>query len=110
MDTTAQHVAQMDTPQAVNVPNSLTGLIVWATGRFGVGVLMAVAFAYATNKVYQDYRLLTDRMITAFENRAKVDTETATTLQAQTTAIASLTQVMQQMAQDLKRNPKSNGP
>jgi hypothetical protein len=99
-----QHVAQMDTPQAVTVPNSLTGLIVWATGRFGIGILMALAFGYATREVYMDMKTLTDRMITAFEQRAKVDTEIALAMKAQTDATNNVAAMIQSLREDVKNH------
>ena len=43
-------LANDDAPEAIQVPNTWPALIVWAVGRFGVGVIFAFMLAY----VYQD--------------------------------------------------------
>lgn len=70
-------IAQNDTPAAVEVPHTLNGLIVWAIGRFGGGILLAAACAWALMKVYDDHARQTDRLMTLLEARAKSDSELA---------------------------------
>jgi Flp pilus assembly protein TadB len=53
-------VANADTPRDVEIPNTWQGLIVWAIARFGVGILVAGVFGYATKEIYADMR--SDRM------------------------------------------------
>jgi hypothetical protein len=81
MSTDTLHaIAENDTPQAVHVPKSMHALIVWAVGRFGGGILLAAACAWALSKVYDDHAKQTDRMLTLLESRAKADSELATAL------------------------------
>lgn len=51
-------IAQKDTPEAVTVPNTLIGLVIWATGRFGPALIIALAcvvgIAGFLTKVYED--------------------------------------------------------
>lgn len=77
---TLHQIAQNDTPSAVNVPKDMQGLVVWAVGRFGSGILLAAACAWALSKVYADHSKQTDRMLTLLEQRAKADSELATAL------------------------------
>lgn len=84
-------IAQNDTPAAVQVPPTLNGLIVWAVGRFGGGILIAAACAWALSKVYEDHQRQTDRMITLMEARAASDSQLATALLSVKTTIEDLT-------------------
>lgn len=77
---TLHQIANADTPQAVNVPKDFNGLIVWAIGRFGGGILLAAACAWALSKVYEDHAKTTDRMMNLLEMRAKADSELATAI------------------------------
>lgn len=51
-----RQLAQDDTPSKVEVPDGWSGIIVWAVGRFGVGIMMAVACGWALMRVYDDLR------------------------------------------------------
>lgn len=65
-------VAQSDTPNQVAVPNTLQGLIVWAVGRFGVGILVAAAFGYSTTVVYEDMRADRQLVLEAYRDNTRV--------------------------------------
>ena len=65
-------MAAADTPAAVQVPNTWHGLLVWATARFGVGILVAAAFAYSTKVVYEDMRSDRERLLLAYEENTRV--------------------------------------
>lgn len=52
-------VASKDTPTAVEVPNTLAGLITWAVGRFGGTAVIAIAAAWAVVRVYTDMQIQT---------------------------------------------------
>lgn len=65
-------MAQADTPAAVQVPNTWQGLIVWATARFGVGMIVAAAFAYSTKVVYEDMRSDRERLLQAYQENTRV--------------------------------------
>lgn len=77
---TLHSIAQNDTPAAVQVPPTLNGLIVWAVGRFGGGIIIAMACAMALSKVYEDHARQTDRLMTLLENRAVSDSQLATAI------------------------------
>lgn len=84
---TLHNIASNDTPQTVQVPRGLNGLVVWAIGRFGGGILIAAACAFALQTVYEDHAKQTDRMMTLLEARASSDTALATAITALRTAI-----------------------
>lgn len=88
---TLHQIAQNDTPAAVQVPPTLNGLIVWAVGRFGGGILLAAACAGALSKVYEDQRVQTDRMMTLLEARAGADSQLATALLGVKSSIEEMT-------------------
>lgn len=78
MSTDTLHaIANNDTPASVHVPKDMHGLIVWAVGRFGGGILLAAACGWALAQVYKDHAAQTERLITILESRAKADTELA---------------------------------
>lgn len=70
--------ANQDTPTKVYVPQTYPGLIVWAFGRFGIG-LLGFFFAYF---IYTDMRRDTDRVFSMIENQARVNAETAAAIHA----------------------------
>ena len=83
MSTDTLHaIANNDTPQTVNVPRDINGLIVWAIGRFGGGILIAAACAFALSKVYEDHAKQTERLLTLLELRAKADSELSSAITA----------------------------
>ena len=68
-------IAESDTPSKVQVPQTLTGLLVWAIGRFG-GIVVATAFlAYAWNDSNEANKKQTERLIVILEGKSKTDTE-----------------------------------
>jgi len=88
-------VANEDTPARVEVPDTLTGLAIWAVGRFGSGVVMAAAFGYAASVVYKDDHALIGRVMTAFEVRSKTDSDLAG-------AIVGFTKVLNDMREEVR--------
>ena len=83
-------IAQLDTPQTVDVPGTWSGLIVWALGRFG-GIVVATAFlAYAWHDGNESHKKQTERLITILENKARTDTELAGALRGLSGAIDDL--------------------
>lgn len=93
---TLHQIAQNDTPAAVQVPPTLNGLIVWAVGRFGGGILLAAACAWALSKVYEDHAKQTDRMMTLLEARAAADSQLATAMLSVKTSMEDLTKEARQ--------------
>jgi hypothetical protein len=83
-------IANADTPPNIQVPDTWSGIVIWAVGRFGSGIIMAAVFAYAAWVVYKDDHLLIDRVMTAFEARSKTDTELAAALTALTRQLADM--------------------
>jgi len=67
--------AQTDTPEAVDVPRNWGGLLVWAVGRFGSGIVLALACAWALMRVYDDHAAQTRQLMVILEQRARVDSE-----------------------------------
>jgi hypothetical protein len=59
-------IANGDAPQSVCVPNSWPALIVWAFGRFGVGVIFALMLIY----VYQDLQTTHRAMVQVVQANA----------------------------------------
>lgn len=60
-----------DTPQGVYVPSQWTGIILWALGRFGIGIV----FVYAAWMIYQDNKILTERLMAMTEKNMELQTK-----------------------------------
>lgn len=80
MTNTLHAIAQNDTPAVVDVPQGWNGLIMWMVGRFGSGILLALACGWALGRVYEDHAKLTDRLMIILERRAVVDSEMTSAL------------------------------
>lgn len=64
-------LASRDTPQGVSVAPERTSLIVWALGRFGVGLV----FAYSAYMMYMDNKALTERLMIMTEKNMELQTK-----------------------------------
>lgn len=94
-------IAENDTPAAVNVPQTIQGLVLWAVGRFGSGILLAVACGWALMRVYEDHGRQTDRLMQVLETRAKVDTE-------MTAALLQLRAALDEVAKEARNAHRTN--
>lgn len=92
-------LAEADTPESVEVPRDMTGLLFWAIGRFGSGILLAIACGWALTRVYEDHAKQTAQLMTILETRAKLDAEMTDTL-------AHLTDAINQVAKDAREAHK----
>ncbi len=79
-------MAKHDTPEGVDVPDSVSGLIVWAVGRFGIGVI----FLFMVWQQYRDQGALVDRMMKALENRAVADLQIAKAITDSSSILSAL--------------------
>lgn len=102
MTDTLHKIAENDTPAAVQVPNSINGLIVWAVGRFGGGILLAAACAWALSKVYEDQRVQTDRMMSLLEQRATSDSQRAKADSELALAISGMRTAVDEIAKEAR--------
>ncbi len=64
-------IARADTPHDVEVPNTWQGLVVWAIARFGIGILVAAVFGYATKEVYSDMRADRLQLMDAYRDNTR---------------------------------------
>jgi hypothetical protein len=83
-------IATRDTPDAIEVPNTWQGLIVWALARFGVGIAVAGVFGWGIVHVYQDMRSDREQLLNAYLDAIQVMQSVSTKLEAQTDAIEAL--------------------
>lgn len=66
-----QALASRDTPQGVTVTPEKTSLVIWALGRFGVGLV----FAYSAWMMYTDNKALTERLMVMTEKNMELQTK-----------------------------------
>jgi hypothetical protein len=66
------NVASADSPRDVEIPNTWQGLIVWAVARFGVGMVVAGVFGYATKEIYSDMRADRLQLLDAYQDNTRV--------------------------------------
>jgi hypothetical protein len=78
-------IAESTTPSNVQIPQTWPGLIVWATGRFGIGIVFLILLIW----VYQDFQLA---------NRAMVDV-----VRANTSAIEALVTKTEETSKNVER-------
>lgn len=64
-------IAHADTPHDVEVPNTWQGLIVWAIARFGIGILVAGVFGFATKEIYADMRADRLQLMDAYRDNTR---------------------------------------
>ena len=62
-------LAQADTPAIVDVPNTWSGLLIWAVGRFGSGILIAALCVAGIVKVYGDLKEQNQVLITLIKEQ-----------------------------------------
>jgi hypothetical protein len=83
--------ANADTPQNVIVPPGIAGLIIWAVGRVGPSVVialgMAIAFGWALREVYEDNAALIKQMMVDNEARTVMDTQHVEVLRSMQTVL-----------------------
>jgi hypothetical protein len=95
MSTILHNLAQADTPHAVEVPPTWSGLAIWALGRFG-GILVATAFlAYAWNDSNQSHKAWTERTFMMLEAKSLNEAKLAA-------ALAELSKAIDAIAQDAR--------
>lgn len=75
-------VANQTTPQMVQVPNSIEGLVVWAVGKFGGVAIILAAFAYGLHIVYGDLKATNERVLTMVEHQTAAMGATASALES----------------------------
>jgi len=93
---TLHKLAEQDTPSSVEVPKDWRALIVWAVGRFGLGIVVAGIFWHAWREERTESNLRNQHLMTILENRAAVDTQLSLTL-------ARLQQTIEDVASDARR-------
>jgi hypothetical protein len=96
-------IAQCDTPAAVDVPNNMNGLVMWMVGRFGGGILLAIACGWALGRVYDDHAKQTGRLMEILEQRAKVDSEMTSALMQLRIAIDEVAKESREAHRELSR-------
>jgi hypothetical protein len=85
-------MAVATTPENVDIPNSYTGLIVWAVGKWGIGVVFALFLV----PVYQDLKASNQRLA----DISKANVEVLTALAQK---IESTNQQMQRIDDSIRR-------
>lgn len=75
-------VAQESTPQSVQVPPTIQGLLVWAVGEFGGVAIILAGFAYGLHIVYGDLKATNERVLTLVEHQTKAMADTAAGLES----------------------------
>lgn len=90
-------LANSDTPSKVEVPQGWSGLLVWAVGRFGVGILCAVVFGWWLMRVYGDLRNDAEKVLSAFQLQAVANAQTVIALQQLTLAVERVAAIQKEV-------------
>lgn len=80
-------IATADTPEAIQIPNTWQGLIVWAIARFGVGLIVAAVFCYGIVVIYGDMRVDRTQLMDAYRDNTRAIEQFGSRMQEQTKAI-----------------------
>lgn len=83
-------IANHDTPEPIQVPNTWQGLVVWALARFGVGIGVAAVFGWGIVHVYTDMRADRQELLAAYKDAIQVMQSVAIKIESQTEAIEAL--------------------
>ncbi len=89
-------IAQGDTPQDVNVPNSWAGIFTWVGGKWGGSAIVSVVLTYGMMTIYSDMKAqnekTSERMIQVFEKQAESAANYNSSMMQLKMAIDALTQ------------------
>lgn len=99
---TADNLHQMaasTTPESVEIPKSYTGLIVWAAGKWGIGVVFLVMLV----PVYQDLKASNQRLADISQANVQVLTALAQKIDA-------TNQQVQRMDDSIRRLETTRNP
>ena len=92
--------ANKATPSAVEVPNSWPGLVVWAAGQWGAGIIIASMCAFALSWVYQDY----SAQVRQYTELLKANTQATSETTAAITQLRESLENLNREAQSAHRN------
>lgn len=70
----AHGIAQSNTPSGVEVPHTWTGIVVWAVGKFGIGIIGFIAIV----PLYLDLKASNERFAKITEANIQAITDAAT--------------------------------
>ncbi len=104
-----RRIANSDTPATVEV-NSLTGLAVWAAGRFGVSIIFAAVFGYATREVYRDGTQRQDQLMQYVVERNVTDAKRAVSDAALALSLDKLSESIAKMCDEARASHIPNKP
>lgn len=102
-------LAQNDTPATVDVPPTWQGLIVWAVGRFGVSIVFAAVFGYATREVYYDSRKDKDQLMQYVVDRNVSDSKRAVADSELAKSLTLLSDAVESMCDEARRAHAATG-
>lgn len=91
--------ANHDTPPDVDVPHSWMGLILWAVGRWGFGVPIAIALVF----VYQDLRLESNSKTDLIRSITDVQHANVRALEAMSAAIISNSRAIEELERNTRK-------
>lgn len=101
-------MANRDTPTNIIVDSNLYSLIIWAVGKFGAGIIIAVVAFYGLGVVYNDLKQSNiennKTIMKVVDAQAVQMTELTKTLSAIEISLKSLAEEAKQAHKDIKSN------
>lgn len=97
-------VASKSTPEDVQVPNTMAGLITWAVGKFGGSAVIAIALGYAIIKIYTDMQVQT---ATQLADQKATNVQVMEMVRAQTQVQTELANAMKDLAKQVESNTRA---
>lgn len=98
-----RQIAEKDTPNGVDIPPGAKYLILWAVGRWGGGIVIALFFAFAWNREDTRSALREDALLEAYRQQSKNSSLTTHALQAHTESIKGLTESNRELTRAAER-------
>lgn len=101
--------AQLDTPQAVNVPPTAAGVATWALGKFGAGALIALAAVWWTLRIDDRAAAREDQLLDAYRQQATINQDISSTLATMNRRLDSQQRALEDIFREFLRREYEQG-
>lgn len=106
-------VANDDSPETINIPNTWAGIAAWLVARLGIGLVIAAVFGFATKSIYMDMRADRAELMKAYVDNTvamnalanqikEQNTATQLQMQIQTESVRQMTETVKELIKNSK--------
>jgi len=97
-------VASKSTPEDVQIPNTMTGLVTWAVGKFGGAAVIAIALSYAIIRIYTDMQVQNATML---GDQKAVNAQVMEMVRSATQTQADVAAAMRELSKQIEANTRA---